>query len=176
MLILTLGLNSQTMKTLLIATALCSSALISPIMAQATAAEEKRAVNDVALEILNHTKSIFAIAATASDTEKATAAAASIDATTSKIVALQTVLKATPMPTVDEKKAFAQKMLQYEAQVSVVMKKMTNTFNTNSEEVNKLLQPAVSSFKAKSAAAITLINTYYPREEMSIYMNELRGK
>ncbi|MGJ8656335.1 MAG: hypothetical protein ACSHX6_07785 [Akkermansiaceae bacterium] len=164
------------MKTLLIATALCSSALISPIMAQSTSASSKRATNDVALEALNHVKTIFATAATASDPEKATAAAATINATTSKIVALQTVLKASPMPTVPEKKAFAQKMLQYEAQVSTVMKKMTNTFNTNSEDVSKIIQPAISSFKAKSAATMTLINTYYPRKEMSVYMNELKGK
>lgn len=164
------------MKTLLITSALCFSALISPITAQTTSAATKRPVNDVALEALNHAKSIFATAATATDPEKATAAAATINATTSKIAALEKVLKATPAPSVEEKKAFAQKILQYQAQVSVILKKMTNTFNTSSEDISKIIQPAISNFKTNSKGTMTLINTYYPEKEMSVYMNELKGK
>ncbi len=167
------------MKTIFIATALCFSAIIMPAMAQATPTapeKTKRTSNDIALEALNHVKSIFATTTTATDTEKATTAAADIKATTAKIVALQAVLKATPMPTVAEKKAFAQKMLQYEPQISVIIKKMTNTLNTNSEEVNKIIQPVVTGFQAKIKPTMNLLNTYYPQKEMAGYMNELKGK
>ncbi len=169
------------MKTIFIATALCFSAIIMPVMAQTppSAPEKtkaKRVANDIALEALNHVKTIFATTATASDIEKATMAAAAVKAATAKIVALQAVLKATPMPTVAEKKAFAQKMLQYEPQVSVIIKKMTNTLHTNSEEVNKIIQPVVTGFQAKIKPTMDLIDTYYPEKEMAGYMNELKGK
>ena len=173
------------MKTIFIATAFCFSAIIMPTMAQAPApvpdktknkAVAEIGANDIALEALNHVKSIFATTATATDIEKATMAAANVKATTAKIVALQKVLKATPMPTVVEKKAFAQKMLQYEPQVSVIIKKMTRALDTNSEEVNKIIQPAVTSFQAKIKPTMNLINTYYPEKEMAGYMNELKGK
>lgn len=167
------------MKSLLTIVALTTSALVAPIMAQAPQAnttKAQRTANDVSLEILNHVKSIFTATATATDQEKATAAATTVNAITDKVVALQSALKATPMPTIEQKKAFAQKMLQYEAQVSVVMKKMTNTFNTNSEEVNKIIQPPITNFKNKTTPVMTLINTYYPREEMQGYINTLKGK
>lgn len=167
------------MKTIFIASAICFSAIIMPVMAQASTPEKTkttRTANDVTLEILSHVKSIFAATATATDLEKATAAAATVNSTTEKIVALKAVLKATPMPTVAEKKAFAQKMLQYQPQVSVIIKKMTNALNTNSEEVNKIIQPTVTSFQAKIKSTMTLIGTYYPEKEMIGYMNELKGK
>lgn len=167
------------MKTILIATALCLAALIMPVMAQAPAsvkATVKQTSNEIALEALNHVKTIFATTATANDLEKATTAAAEVKATTAKIVALRAFLKATPMPTVDEKKAFAQKMLQYEPQVSIIIKKMTNTLNTNSEEVNKIIQPVVTGFQAKIKPTMDLLDTYYPEKEMAGYMNKLKGK
>jgi len=138
--------------------------------------ETKLGANDIALEALNHVKSIFVTTATATDSEKATAAVATINITTKKIVALKRVLKATPMPSVTEKKAFAQKMLQYEPQVSMIIKKMTTVLNNNSEEVNKIIQPAVTSFQAKIKTTMDLIDIYYPEKEMMIYMNELKGK
>jgi hypothetical protein len=149
---------------------------MSAIAQAPTEKAAKKTSNDIALEALDHVKSIFASAATASDNEKATAAADTVKATTAKIVALQAVLKATPMPTVEEKKALAQKMLQYEPQVSVIIKKMTNTFHTNTEQVNAIIQPAVTSFQAKIKPTMDLINIYYPQEEMAGYMNELKGK
>jgi hypothetical protein len=165
------------MKTITIAAAIIFSALPMSAIAQApTEKAAKKTSNDIALEALDHVKSIFASAATASDNEKATAAADTVKATTAKIVALQAVLKATPMPTVEEKKALAQKMLQYEPQVSVIIKKMTNTFHTNTEEVNAIIQPVVTSFQAKIKPTMDLINTYYPQKEMAGYMKELKGK
>jgi hypothetical protein len=165
------------MKILWIATALCLSTVLMPVMAQAPAKTvAKKTSNDIALEALDHVKSIFATAATANDLEKATAAVASVKSNTAKIIALQAVLKATPMPTVEEKKALALKMLQYEPQVSVIIKKMTYTFHSNSEEVNAIIEPAVTSFQAKIKPTMDLINTYYPKEEMEGYMDELKGK
>lgn len=170
------------MKTIFIASAFCFSAFSTPLMAQEkpanknTTTETKRNSNDIALEALEHVKSIFVTAATATDEEKATAAASNVKTITEKIVALKVALKATPMPTVEEKKAFAQKMLQYEPQVSVIIKKMTNTFHANSEEVNKLIQPAVTSFQEKIKPTMSLINIYYPKDEMTGYINELKGK
>jgi hypothetical protein len=170
------------MKIIFITTALLFSVINMPILAQAPAAKKqtetktKITANDVALEALNHVKSIFTITATATDIEKAAKAAAEVQSISEKIVALQAVLKATPMPTVAEKKAFAQKMLQYGPQVSVIIKKMTSTLDANSDEVNKMIQPAVTSFQAKIKLTMTLIDTYYPEKEMTRYMNELKGK
>ncbi len=167
------------MKTILpfIASALCSAAIITPSLAQAPAKEVvKRTTNEIALDTLNHVKSVFAASATATDAQKATTAATTLETTAVKIIALQTALKASPMPTIEEKKAFAQKMLQYEPQVSIIMKKMTNTFDNNSEEVNKIIQPAFTRFKSKIGPSMTLIEKYYPKKEMQGYMKELKGK
>jgi len=163
----------------LIIVAICSFANILPIMAQATAPKKpatQREANDIAHEALNHLKSIFATTATATDIEKATKAADTIKATTAKIVQLKTKLEATPKPTIPQKILFAQKMLQYESQVTVIIKKMTNTFQTNSEEVNQIIQPAITSFKAKTTPMTNLINIYYPEKEMRGHMDALRGK
>ncbi len=165
------------MKLLSIASTLLLFASLTPVMAQtAEKSASKRSANDIALEALDHVKNIFAATITATDPEKAAIAATTVNETTKKIVALHPLLKATPMPTADEKKAFAQKMLQYEPQVSVIIKKMTNTFDTNSEEVNEIIQPAMTSFQEKIKITMDLINVYYPKEEMDGYMNELKGK
>lgn len=168
------------MKTKSLISLLCFIALLVPIMPLKAQTPDKAAVektsNDIALEALEHVKDIFAATITATDPEKAAIAATTVTETTKKIVSLQAVLKATPMPTVDEKKAFAQKMLQYEPQVSVIIKKMTNTFDTNSEEVNEIIQPAMTSFQEKIKPTMDLIDIYYPQKEMEGYMNELKGK
>lgn len=165
------------MKLLSILSTLCFFSILTPVMAEKNDNEATtKNANDIALEALEHVKNIFAATIPATDAKKATAAAATVAETTKKIVALQLVLKATPMPTVDEKKAFAQKMLQYEPQVSVIIKKMTNTFDANTEEVNEIIQPAMTSFQAKIKPTMDLINIYYPKEEMDGYMNELKGK
>lgn len=164
------------MKKIFIATALFTSLIHATSFAQAPATEvTKHTTNAFTLEILNHVKSVFAKSATATDAEKATEAATAIDATADKIVALHTALKASPMPSTEEKKALAQKMLQYEPQVGVILKKMTNTFNNNSEDVNKIIQPAFSSFKAKITPSMVLIEKYYPKKEMQSYMKALKG-
>ncbi len=130
--------------------------------------------NDITFDALEQVKTILATAITASDLEKSTTAVTKIKGITKKIIAIETVLKATPMPTAEEKKAFARKMLKYESQVSVIIKKMTNTFENNTEETNKIIEPAMTSFQEKIKPTIDLINIYYPREEMDRYMNELK--
>jgi len=142
-----------------------------------TSAEQApKTSNDIALEALNHVKSIFAITAKASDTANANLAATEITETTKKIIALDPILKATPMPTAAEKKDFAKKMLQYQIEVATIIKKMTQTLDNNSEEVNALIQPAITNFQAKIKPIMDRINIYYPKDEMNGYIQELKGK
>jgi hypothetical protein len=165
------------MKTKFLSSLSFFIALIIPLVAKAQdKVSNEKSSNDIALEALEHIKEILAATIPATDPEKAVTAATTVTENTKKIVALHAILKATPMPTVEEKKAFAQKMLQYEPQVAVIIKKMTNTFDTNSEEVNAIIQPAMTSFQEKIKNTMDLINVYYPKEEMDGYMNELKGK
>lgn len=174
------------MKHTHIIAALCLSA-ITPLTAQTktppaptkkevSKPAEKKTANTITLETLEHVKSIFAAAATSTTRETATQAAKEISATTDKIVALQATLKATPMPTAEEKQAFAQKMIQYQPQVIIIMKKMTNTFQANTEEINAIIQPPFTEFKTKTTQMMTLINTYYPKKEMDAYIEKLKNQ
>jgi len=135
-----------------------------------------RTTNMITLEILSHIREVFITSATATDLEKAKLAATKVNEITDKIIKNHNELKASPMPTVAEKKSLAQKMLQYEPQVVIIMQKMTNTFNSNTEEINKVIEPAIMGFKNKTTNTISFINTYYPKEEMTTYINELKEK
>lgn len=135
---------------------------------------EKRSANDITIEITNQIKSIFEASASAKDEATVKIALASINKSTESILKLKTDLKGTAKPTTEEKKQCAAVMIEFETSISEIIKTMSKTFADNTEEINALIEPSITSSKAKIAPAIALINDYYPKEEMDGYMRELK--
>ena len=53
---------------------------------------------------------------------------------------------------------------------------MFQTFENNSEDINKLIEPPISEAKLKMTPALTLINEYYPKKEMLEYIQAAKNK
>ena len=138
------------------------------------ASSEKRNSNEITVEIIKHIKAIFTASSTAIDEKSATAAIKNINESTEKILSLKELLEATEKPTAEEKKQCAVHMLKSESEISEILKKMSQTFDNNQEEINKLIEPPLSKSKAKIAPTMMLINRYYPHDEMLGYINALK--
>jgi len=65
-------------------------------------------------------------------------------------------------------------MLKFEVETAEIFQKMAKTFQNNPEEINKLIEPPMSETKKRIAPTMTLINDYYPAEEMLGYINTLK--
>ena len=135
---------------------------------------EKRNSNEVTVKIMEQIKAIFTASSTAIDEKSAKAAIKSINESTEKILGLKEVLEITEKPTEEEKKQCAVHMLKYESEISEILKQMSQTFDNNQEEINKLIEPPLSKSKAKIAPTMMLINKYYPHDEMLGYINALK--
>lgn len=135
---------------------------------------EKHTANRTTKEILSHIKAIFVASSVATDEEQAQNAAKSINENTEKIIELTQYLKSAERPSSEDKQEFAVEMLKFEVETAEIFQKMAKTFQNNPEEINKLIEPPMSETKKRIAPTMTLINDYYPAEEMLGYINTLK--
>jgi len=136
---------------------------------------EQSKANIISQEILSHIKEIFMNSTTAKDKASAKTAITNMEQSAKKILSLKAQLETTRKPTAEEKQKFAIEMVKFEAEISDLYKAMFKTFENNTEEINELLEPAISMIKLEIAPALETINQYYPSEEMFGYIQAAKS-
>ena len=175
------------MKLLIIISILSSADLIAQTAESSTSEttpqetntqikNEKTTSNELSHEIINQIKNIFTASASAKDEKSAKVAISQMKQSSKKILSLKTQLETAEKPSTKEKQAFAIQMITFETEISEIYKTMFQTFENNSEDINKLIEPPISEAKLKMTPALTLINEYYPKKEMLEYIQAAKNK
>jgi len=149
---------------------------ITPQKTDAAIKAEKTTSNELSHAILSQIKKIFAASASAKDEKSAKIAISEMKQSIEKILSLKTRLEAVKKPTTKEKQTFAIQMITFETEISEIYKTMFQTFENNSEDINKLIEPPISEAKTKMTPALVLLNEYYPKKEMLEYIQAAKNK
>lgn len=163
------------MKSTVLATLLCTTALIAPIAAQTPnipdpkpAAQEKT-TSELAFAAFTDMKNVLKIAGTANNLENAKKAITAIQGLTAKFPAQTKAITAADAPNLEERKKWAIRMLDQQQAMKNAVDQMNRTLNAADIEVQKMMAPAMQSFFLNVRPLAVAMEKHFPAGEQKSF-------
>jgi len=138
-----------------------SSLAQTPVPNKAT---NQQSTSELTISILSHFKSVYSIAATATDQASAKKAVASINQELDKVDALSPLLNKASAPSVSQMNSVAEATAKMEIEMAEIIKQLSQ--NLTNKEVRTLIHPSMQDFLEKSNKLRSTMNKLFPAKKM----------